>query len=123
MPEFLSPLVVKYLNGFNWELAEPLRYKTDKGIVEVPKDYVTDFASIPRLLWVLLPPTGRSYGKAAVIHDYLYTYGGQIPNSEVVFSKRDADRIFLEAMRLLGVRGIKRTIMYWAVRLFGKGSF
>ncbi|MBK5931416.1 hypothetical protein CCR82_13035 [Halochromatium salexigens] len=28
------------------------------------------FASIPRLLWPLLPPVGRS-GKAAVIHDWL----------------------------------------------------
>jgi hypothetical protein len=34
--------------------------------------FVTDFASIPQGLWTFgLTPTG-SYGRAAIIHDYLY---------------------------------------------------
>lgn len=47
-------------------------------IIRVPAGFVTDFASIPRAFWVVLPPTGK-YGKAAVVHDYLYVMGGIIP--------------------------------------------
>jgi len=37
----------------------------------VPAGFVTDFASTPRALWSVIPPTGR-YQLAAVVHDFLY---------------------------------------------------
>ena len=80
----------------------------------VPAGFVTDFASIPRLFWRVLPPTG-SYGKAAVIHDYLYRTGA--------FTRSICDGIFLEAMCELGVPGWKRRVMFRAVRLFGGSSY
>jgi hypothetical protein len=39
-------------------------------MIRVPVGYRTDFASIPRFFWRILPPAGR-YGKAAVVHDWL----------------------------------------------------
>lgn len=40
-------------------------------VIIVPAGFVTDFASTPRALWSVLPPTGR-YQLAAVVHDFLY---------------------------------------------------
>jgi hypothetical protein len=39
--------------------------------VTVPKGFVTDFASIPRVFWSVLRPDG-DYTYPAIIHDYLY---------------------------------------------------
>lgn len=42
-----------------------------EGRIEVPMNFVTDYASTPWFLWWILPPFGP-YKFAAVIHDYLY---------------------------------------------------
>ena len=39
--------------------------------IEVAEGFETDFASVPRLLWVVLPKWGK-YGNAAMVHDWLY---------------------------------------------------
>ncbi|EFQ2560931.1 DUF1353 domain-containing protein, partial [Salmonella enterica] len=38
-------------------------------------------------------------------------------------TKKEADLIFLDGMTVLGVPKWKRTVMYWAVRLFGRGMY
>src|SRR4051812_5700781 len=43
--------------------------------IRVPAKFVTDLASIPQILWNILPPIG-AYDAAAVVHDYLYTLSG-----------------------------------------------
>ena len=78
--------------------------------ITVPAGFITDFASVPRLFWRLFPPWGK-YGKAAVLHDYLYHKQRR--------SRREADAIFLEAMGVLGVPWLSREMMYAAVRAFG----
>ncbi len=78
--------------------------------IDVPVGFRTDFASIPRLLWPLLPPTG-SYGKAAVIHDALYQTG--------TFTRATADAILLEAMVTLHVPLWSCLLVYLGVRLGG----
>ncbi|EBC4096737.1 DUF1353 domain-containing protein, partial [Salmonella enterica] len=52
---------------------------------------------------------------AAIIHDYLY--------DNALRTKQEADRIFLDGMTVLGVPQWKRIIMYYAVRLFGRGMY
>ncbi|EDH4985565.1 phage tail protein, partial [Salmonella enterica subsp. enterica serovar Muenchen] len=37
--------------------------------------------------------------------------------------KKEADKIFLDGMTVLGVPRWKRMIMYWAVRMFGRGMY
>ena len=99
-----------------WEICKEFSYQDDKlGIkVTVPKGAKTDFASIPRVFWPILPPVGR-YSKAAVVHDYLYRNG--------LFTRKDCDLVFLHAMEELNVAKWKRVIMYRAVRLFGKSAY
>lgn len=38
-------------------------------------------------------------------------------------TKKDADLIFREAMKALGFSKLKRNIMYFAVVIFGKGTY
>lgn len=78
--------------------------------IEVPEGFVTDFASVPRLLWRILPPWDR-HAPAAVIHDWLYK-SGLMPRAE-------ADLIFLWVMEELDVKKWKRRSMYWGVRIGG----
>lgn len=111
---FTTPADLRIHGVRRWQLLAPFEYHVgsfpSKQVITVPAGTVTDLASVPRLLWVIFPPTGR-YDKAAIIHDHLYTTKAR-PRAEV-------DRIFLEAMQVLGVGKITRTLMYWAVRCFG----
>lgn len=117
-PRFLDPLELEYIDGKNYRVTQAFDYHTDVYplvAVQVPKNFLTDFASVPRLMWNILPPTGM-YGKAAVIHDYLYRTKG-------VATRAEADAVFLEAMTALGVTRATRETMYWAVRMFGRSSY
>lgn len=143
MGQFTSPAELELLDDYKWRLLEPFEYYTEDvglgreafyhgykrggrvtgGLVEglcltyyvcVPAGYITDLASVPRVLWNVFPPHGK-YAKAAIVHDYLY--------SNAIGSKLWADKVFLEAMAVLGVPRWRRWIMYFAVRLFGKGNY
>ena len=126
---FLTPLRVEPVddNERRWRVLEPFEYVATVGTtswtITVPVGFITDFASIPRALWSILPPTGR-YGKAAVIHDFLYIQANAtIPGTTTVLLKAMADKIFLDAMTELGVPAWQRYPMYEGVRLFGRGNF
>lgn len=115
MSQFTSILTVSPLDdGNTWMLRRAfgyhVGYKGSRDRITVPVRFETDFASVPRPLWWLLPPWG-TYGNAAVIHDWLYW--------EQLRPRREADRIFLEAMTVLSVSRFKRTCMYLAVRALG----
>lgn len=110
-------LDVRYMNGRNWRLLESFSFASQvlERIITVPKDFITDFASIPRLFQNILSPTGP-YGKAALVHDDLYRTPG-------ICTRAQADRTFLEAMVALKVSWWTRMIMYGGVRLGGHGSY
>lgn len=94
-----------------WETLDEVDYmRPDGEVVVVHKGFVTDFASVPRALWSVLPPFGM-YTAAAVIHDFEYF--------RQIRPRPEADQIFLEAMIELNVRRWKRASMYRAVRMFG----
>lgn len=77
-----------------WRLLAPLRYESKLlgRMIEVPADFITDFASVPRLPLVYLAAGGRG-NKAAVIHDWLYT------TQEV--ARSIADSVLAEAMAVI----------------------
>jgi hypothetical protein len=114
-PSFHTPLDLEYLDGKDYRLLTAFQYDASGFTVTVPAGFVTDFASIPSLFWNILPPTGK-YGKAAVVHDYMY----RTPDA---YSKEIADATFLEAMGALGVGWFTRYTMYLAVRAFGSSSY
>jgi len=113
-----TDLVVKHVRkSRKWELMEEFRYETKKrGTIVVPKGYVTDGASVPRGLWNLFPPNGK-YLEAAVVHDYIYT------DLCSVYTKEEADNIFVDVMEELGIAYWRRQAMWLGVHLGGKGNW
>lgn len=118
MSSFTTPADLRMLDDYRWQVLAPFEYHVGSypsdTVISVPAGTVTDLATVPRLLWAVFPPHGR-YAKAAIIHDYLY--------EQAIGSKAYADRTFLEAMTVLGVPSLTRAVMYWSVRLFGRGNY
>lgn len=83
-------------------------------VIVVPKGFITDWASVPRALWSVIPPRGE-YSKAVLVHDWMYVTAYR--------TRKIADRIFLEAMKVLGVKRWKRRLMYIGVRIGGRGNY
>ncbi len=119
--EFLTPLRLEDVDGEHFLLLEPLKfYSAELGkVVVVPAGMLTDFASIPRGLWNILPKTGK-HDRAAVVHDggyrgYLLDTNGRA----LAFTRGQVDRLFLEGMEASGVGRVARRLMYWGVRVGG----
>lgn len=117
MSKFTTPAVLEMLDDYRWRLVEPFEFwLTDSpdDVIHVHAGYVTDLASVPRLLWSVFPPHGR-YAKAAIIHDWMY--------DNALRTKSEADRIFLDAMEVLKVPCWRRWVIYCSVRIFGRGNY
>ena len=115
MPE-LNELVTTP-RGERWEVMEVYQYETSKGIVKVPKGFMTDYASVPRIFRNIVNTYGN-HGRAAVVHDFLYS-----KECVLEITREEADKIFLEIMEECQVNCIKRQFMYRTVRIFGKSHF
>lgn len=126
----LHPLSRKDLDAYSWmtekekekkwyRLAKTLYFKCpDESICEIPAGYVTDGASIPKLLWSFFgsPFTGN-YIEGAIIHDYLYWLA--ICKKQPIGTRKEADDIFLNTMIYYGTSELEARVKYRAVRLFG----
>ena len=109
---FPLPLEGRFVGTGCWKLTARFRYVNPPIVVNVPVDFVTDGASIPRFAYRLIgAPWGGKYSKAAVVHDYLYY--------NQTTTRVDADRIFYQAMGVLGVSGWRRSLMHFSVRSAG----
>lgn len=122
---FLSKIQVARFAGDKgeWTLTAPLIYQGNQDRFIVPKGFKTDFASIPRIFFVLFPKNGN-YDAAAIVHDWLYVtqpmvHGPKWTRSRMPITRRDADGIFRRIMKELGVRCVRRNLMYLAVRIGG----
>lgn len=113
----LDPIGRYLPDGINFQLEEPLTYavgsEDSEELITVPCGFVTDFASIPNFIQLILPNSiGR---RAAIIHDYLYRSGGLAGK----YTRKQSDEIFLEALEVLGVRFTRRITLYTGVRIGG----
>jgi hypothetical protein len=100
-------------------LTKPITWKPNPGqesfaAVTVPIGFVTDFASIPRIFWSILPPDGK-YTYPAILHDYLYWT--QTRTKEV------ADNILKFGMEEFSVGTVTSMAIYNAVRAFGGSAW
>jgi hypothetical protein len=117
---FLDTLLVSPLpDGEQWQVCNPdgFRYLSDipgVGLITVPEGFASDYASIPKELWGILPPWGQ-YGSAAVLHDLEYW------NQRL--SREQADAVLREASLALGVDEGLVDVIYHAVRTFGQTAW
>lgn len=77
----------------------------------VPNHFVTDLASIPKILFQLLPPDGP-YTFPAIVHDWLYWHQAG--------TRDDADDTLRDGMNAFGVEQWKVEAIYKAVHNFGQ---
>jgi len=100
-------------DGRKWKLFHAFKYhvgyRYSHNIITVPVGFVTDFASVPRPLWWLIPFHGK-FTKGSVIHDWLY--------QTHQCTRKEADDIFYEAMLVGGTCPWKAKLMHIAVRMF-----
>ena len=113
----LSKLKTSLIDDKYWEVFEDYVYETSIGTVVVPNGFKTDYASVPKIFRNIINTYGK-HGKAAVVHDWLYS-----KNCNIDITRAEADKIFLEIMKECGVGVIKRNLMYRMVRLFGASHF
>ncbi|RBY95520.1 hypothetical protein DQ237_13385 [Blastococcus sp. TF02-8] len=111
MPLESGDVVVRRVDDDDWAVVEPLTYRGRRDRFVVPAGFLTDFATVPRVVVWLVPRFGR-YTAAAILHDWLCTEGIR---SGVVTS-READGIFRRVMRENGVPVLRRWLMWTGVR-------
>jgi hypothetical protein len=84
-------------------------------VVSVPKGYKTDGASIPRFAWPIVgPPLYVPYFPASIIHDYL------CDTADTYEQRVLADAVFFLLLQRLHIEVWRRTVMYLAVRWWGR---
>jgi len=133
-PIALEELDLQYIDGHDWLITNEFLYVPrrfpDRVVVIAPRTK-TDFASIPRFLWPVFPPTGdgprKRYGPGAALHDQLYRSGtwgrvdelGEYRTDGPPCSQVDADAVLYDAMAELDVRATTRWPIYLGVRAGG----
>jgi len=107
---FVTKLIMEPLDNKTWQLRAPFVYNSKKfGYISVPKFFVTDLNSIPRLAWMVSPPS--HFPRAAVLHDYYY-------RTKAV-SRSTADALYREALELEGANVARRWFRWLGIRAFG----
>ena len=118
---FPHNLVLQKHEGGFWRLITPFTYRSDLlGEIVVPEGFVTDLASVPWFARWYVSRDGN-HTRAAVVHDYLYARSSEASFPDT--SRRTADRVFLEAMRVCNLRPTLARVLYSAVRIGGGSSF
>lgn len=128
---FSAPLDTRYdaeasriLGDDHWRVLREFRFwahipRLGRVWVTVPEGYLTDGASVPRLLWSLIPPWGK-YGQAAVVHDLLCEYLQVVTEAgePAAITRAECDALFLEAMQVLQVPQLRCGAMHAGVSAY-----
>ncbi|HEL4106446.1 TPA: DUF1353 domain-containing protein [Stenotrophomonas maltophilia] len=118
MPTVAPPAATttEFADGRFWLQEKDMNYRIGdtQEVITVPSGFVHDGASIPRILHIAIPKTGW-YGRAAIIHDYLYW--------SQLCTREQADNLMLIAMKESTVSTIDRIAIHMAVRKGGEGAW
>lgn len=126
---YMEDTMVKYLSIYDNPIVELLpkstrgRFKIKAAIkhtlidgeeIIIPIDYISNGASIPKLLRGIYSQQGV-YVMPSIIHDYLY--------DNQIYSREFADRQFLLDMDKTNTNKSTKWVFYWTVRIFGKNNW
>lgn len=119
---FDAQLKLMYVGNKRWQVIDGFCYYLDRDkqiTITVPDGFLTDGATVPRLLHIVLPPWGE-YGQAAVLHDYTLETRRYDTDSNTRITRDEARSIFNEAMKVLKVPGYKRIPIVTGVYIWDK---
>jgi hypothetical protein len=113
MVEYLNSLIISNNHGKGkaYVLHEALKVIIDDELIELPRNFETDFASVPWVFTSLFPKFSKDTNRSAVLHDYLYRVK--------IFTKEKSDDVFYQGMVADGVSKWRAYPMYLAVRFGG----
>jgi len=127
------PRLAKTLEGYVYYL----EWNDESDYVAVPAGFLFDGASTPARYDFILPRWNGKTIKAALIHDYAYKFRTitTMKGHTYKCTRKDADKIFLDMLRISGEKYIKRSksmkwyrrftwrlrcnLAYMALRAFG----
>lgn len=101
---------------YNYRTCRDIRVTIDDRKYIIPKNFETDLASIPRLLWPILSPQYSGFVPPAILHDYLY-------RCHTDLSRRVADEILYSALISQHITVFTASKFFVSVRLFGGPHF
>lgn len=82
--------------------------------ITVPAEFITNFASVPRIFWSIIPPVGP-LAFPAVVHDYIYTIHPA--------GRKWADAVFRQACKECGASWFTRWAAWASLRVFGRSAW
>lgn len=118
MTTFTTAIKLEMLgDGKSWRLIEEFEYHIgeypSENIIKVPFGFITDLMTVPRIVLPFFNPLLPCFAKPAIIHDFLYD-----KSSGPAVTRRQADKILLEAMSILNIPKWQRYLIYLIVRCF-----
>ncbi len=113
---FINNACIKPYKGYDYRTCEPMRVKIDGKKITVPKNFKTDLASIPRILWPIFAPQYSGFVAPAILHDYLYRCHSDA-------NRQFADDVLYSALLTEDVTAFTASKFYTAARLFGGSHY
>ena len=80
------------------------------GEIIIPKGFYTDFATVPKILWWLIPPHCKA-AMPAVVHDYTCQYA--------IWPRNKCDAVFMQLLKETKMPKWQYYTMFLFVRAFG----
>lgn len=91
--------------------------------ITVPEGMVTDLSSVPAIARPIISRVGPHL-EASIVHDFLYIAWQDLDGRGArAADRRFADHLFRVAMGTAKVGALRRFLIYWAVRLAGRGVY
>jgi len=122
-PEEIKEIPLIYVRGFqtknqlfdkSWKVAKNIDVTlSDGSVITIYEGFETDLSSMPEFLWSIMKPFG-DWLIAALVHDYLYSYGKQLN-----YTRKFADKEMLKISLTLGANKLDAYTRFYGVRLFG----
>lgn len=130
MNPFESPAIVRDLSreeilaknlGLRWwgEFVERFPVNTVYGRFVIPKGFMSDGASIPRLIWFLLSDTDPDILYPSYAHDDLYKLGKAGTPEFAGIDRKRSDMVIRDLMLAIGAPRWKANAVYFILRHFG----
>lgn len=113
---FLNQACIIPFHGYEYHTCAAIRVKVDDKKITVPKNFKTDLASIPRILWPILAPQYSGFVAPAILHDYLY-------RCDTTGTRQYADEVFYSALITQDITAFTAAKLYMGVRLFGESNY
>lgn len=103
-------------HGYRFTLCSDMRFHINGKLYIIKKNFDTDLASIPRVLWSIYSPLKTETIAPAVMHDFFYNCISDVTRDQ-------ADSYFYYGLRKFGMPSI-RAWFYWAgVHIFGESAY